>query len=236
MITFEMTQPQEEDFFVALSDALLADGRGAEALAAIDEASMIGPSRHLLRRARIAALDGDRHGAQSALRELIALYPLDGIPLWLYATLCAPEDVPTFMSDLDAALARLHPGDEPWDFVGASLLVVGGQEIRARAALAAGYARDCVTLAPGPDRDNCQAWYWALGAERLPEAQQRIAGALVARPWSSAFHDTVAMVAFAAGDRERAREEAWEAARLAPDDPYLLWQVARFDATFLRRP
>lgn len=220
------------DLLVALSDALLADGRPGEASAAIQEATQLSPggSAHLLRKARVALAEGDRYGAIVALRDLAQLYPIDGTPLWLYATLAQPGDRPTFLADLDAALGRLHPGDEPWDFVGAAL-IAAGQRDRGLGALRTGEARDCAPMPAGPDRDNCEAWYWALAGERLEEAEAKVEAALTARPWSAAFHDTAGMVARARGSQEEAHAHALRAAALSPDDPYLLWQVAPPGAT-----
>lgn len=225
------------DLLVALADALLADGRANQAAAALQDAVRLSPagSAHLLRRARASAAGGDRHAALAALRDLVRVYPLDGIPLWLYAELATPADVPTFLADLDAALARLHPGDEPWDFVGVALLTVGQAE-RGRAALRTGEARDCAPLPDGADRANCEAWYWALGGERAAEASARADAALLADPWNPAFHDTAAVVARVRGDTAGALDHARVAARLSPDDPYLLWQVGRAGVTLSPSP
>jgi hypothetical protein len=222
-----------DDLLVALSDALLANGKASQASAAIGEAASIsrGGSAHLIRKARVAIAEGDRYGAMVNTRELIGVYPLNGVPLWLQATLAAPEDVPTLLSDISTALGRLHPGDEPWDFVGAAL-VTAGKTAEGREALAKGYARDCAAVAEGPDRANCDAWYWALGGERLDEAQARIDLALTGREWNSAYHDTATTVAYAAGRGDDARRHAHLAARLSPGDPYLLWQIDRVDAKF----
>jgi len=222
-----------DDLLVALSDALLASGKPGQASAAVAEAASIsnGGSAHLIRKARVAIAEGDRYGAMVNTRELIGVYPLNGVPLWLQATLAAPQDVPTLLSDIATALGRLHPGDEPWDFVGAAL-VTAGKTAEGREALAKGYARDCVPVPEGPERANCDAWYWGLGGERLDEAQARIDLALAGSAWNSAFHDTAATVAFAAGRGEDARRHALLAARLSPGDPYLLWQIDRIDAKF----
>jgi tetratricopeptide (TPR) repeat protein len=229
-----------DELLVALSDALLAGKKEEQASAAIDEAAEIsaGGSAHLIRKARVALAVGDRYGAMVSLRELIRLYPLNGAPMWLYASLVGRNDaqsVETLKADIHNALARLHPGDEPWDFVGAALREVG-DDAPARDALAKGYARDCTPIPEGPDRANCDAWYWALGGERLDEAQARIAYAVKERPWASAFHDTAGVVARVVGKSDEARAEASLAARLSPGDPYLLWQVDRVDATLPTTP
>ncbi|MFN7145804.1 MAG: tetratricopeptide repeat protein, partial [Myxococcota bacterium] len=209
----------------------------AEAGAAIAEASQVSPggSAHLLRKARIASAEGDRYGAMVALRELWTLLPMNGTPFWLYSYLAEPADVPAFLTDMENAVARLHPGDEPWDFVGAAYLKVGEVK-RGKEALVKGYARDCAPMSDGPDRKNCDAWYWALGGERLEEAKASVEAALKERPWASAYHDTAATVAYAAGRGDDARKHAELAARLSPGDPYLLWQLDRVGAKFPRSP
>ncbi len=221
-----------EEFNVALSDALLAAGRPAEAARAIDAANAASPkggSAHLIRKARIAQDSGDRYGAIVILRELMENIPLQGLPFWLYGTLAEAPDVATYSADVERALARLHPGSEPWDFVGAGYRAVG-DAARATRALGAGYARDCVPLPAGAPRDNCEAWYWALGMQRVPEAEARIGLALAEEPDNSSYLDTATVVALAAGKPAEALAHALHAARLQPDDPYLLWQVSRLRA------
>ncbi|MFZ5476193.1 MAG: hypothetical protein ACOZNI_05405, partial [Myxococcota bacterium] len=63
--------------------------------------------------------------------------------------------------------------------------------------------------------------------ERLDDARARVAEALAAEPANPAWLDTAAVVAAASGDLAAARAHALRAARLSPDDPYLLWQVDR---------
>lgn len=221
-----------EDFYVALSDALLAVGRPEDAARAIDAANGASPkgaSAHLIRKARIAQEAGDRYGAIVALRELMENIPLQGLPFWLYGTLAQGNDVATYTADVERALARLHPGSEPWDFVGAGFQAVGATD-RAAAALDAGFRRDCLPLPAGAPRDNCEAWYWALGSRQVPEAQARIGAALASEPDNSSYLDTAAVVALAAGKPAEALAHALHAARLHPDDPYLLWQVSRLRA------
>ncbi len=221
-------EPAREDFYVALSDALLAAGRPTEAQAALDQAISIdmGGSAFLFRRARIALAEGDRYSAITTLRGLMQVYPIGGMPMWLYAMSAKPEDRETFRTDLDRALGRLHPGSQPFDFVGAAWLAVG-EEVRGGEALTTGYARDCSRLPASPERDNCDAWYWALQHKNLDQAAARMKQALAAQPTNSAFHDTAAVVSLAAGDAASAFAHAQEAARLSPWDPYLLWQVGR---------
>jgi hypothetical protein len=228
-------QDGRDDVLVALSDALVAAGRLGPAGGAIVDASDVTPggSAHLLRKARISALEKDTYGALATLRELWTLLPLNGTPMWMYAQLTDPAQGTSFVADIDNTLARLHPGDEPWDFVGAAFLALG-QEARGREALAKGHARDCAPLPPSADRRNCDAWYWALGNERLDEAKASIDAAIAEVPWASAYRDTAATVAMARGDAAEARTQALIAARLSPGDPYLLWQLDRVDAKFPR--
>lgn len=220
-----------EEYLVALSDAQLATGQIDAAAASIDAAnhtSARGGSAHLIRLARIAAASKDRYGVIVAMRNLLTIIPLQGLPIWLYALSAEAADVPTFMQDVDSAMKRLHPDQLPFDFLGAGWMAVGDTD-RARAALKTGYTRDCADLV-GPDRDNCDAWYWALGKERLDEAEQKSEAAMKALPGNSAYADTGAVVALARGDLALARERALRAARLDPSDPYLLWQVSRLAA------
>lgn len=225
-------QDYQGEFLVAVSDALLANGKLAQAAAAIDEATRISGGRngHLLRKARIAYAEQDRYGTIVVLRRLMDIYPLNGVPMWLYALMSQPRDQETFAVDLETALARLHPGDQPWDFAGAAWQIIGQKE-KAKAALDAGYARDCEDL-DGSERANCDAWYWSLGEQRPEEAQARIQEALKDQPTNSAFEDTATVVALAAKKPAEALAHARRAAVLSPDDPYLLWQLSRLEATY----
>lgn len=224
-----LEDPVKAELLVALSDALLASGRLNQAEAAIDDATSIsgGTNGHLLRKARIAYAAKDRYGTIVVMRQLLEIYPLNGIPMWLYGLMLHPADQGTFVADITRALGRLHPGDQPWDFAGAAWALVGEKE-KSKAALTAGYQRDCAEL-EGAERANCDAWYWTLGNERLDEADKRIHEALTAEPTNSAFEDTATMVSLAAGRREDAIAHARRAATLSPDDPYLLWQLSRLE-------
>ncbi len=229
-LALEVEDPDvRQELLVGYADALLATGRIAEAEAALDEAIAIdrGGSGFLFRRALVALESGDRYGAITTLRHLLDVYPIGGTALWLYALSLEPQDHVTFRADLDRALGRLHPESEPLDFVGAALHRVG-DAAAAEDALARGYARDCKPLRRGPVRDNCDAWYWALGGERVADALRASARAVQAEPKNSAYHDTAAVVAYVAGDYVGARDHAREAARLDPEDPYLIWQSRRF--------
>ncbi|MSP56226.1 MAG: hypothetical protein EXR69_11585 [Myxococcales bacterium] len=220
-----------EDFLVALADAQLAAGQvedSAATIAAANKASPRGGSAHLVRLARIAATVKDRYGVIVAMRDLLRIIPLQGLPIWLYALSTEAGDVATFTRDVETAMARLHPDQRPFDFLGAGYMAVGNEQA-ARAALKTGHERDCAELI-GADRDNCDAWYWALGKERLDEAELKSQSAMKALPGNSAYADTGAVVALARGDLVQARERALLAAKLNPSDPYLLWQVSRLAA------
>lgn len=218
-----------QELLVGLSDALLANGLAAEAEEALDRAIAIdrGGSGYLFRRALVALETGDRYGAITTLRHLLDVYPIGGTAMWLYAMSIEAQDHRTFRADIDRALGRLHPGSEPLDFVGVALSRIG-DDPGAHDALARGYERDCKPFRGGAIRDNCDAWYWALGGQRMAQAKKASARAVKADPRNSAYRDTAAVVAFMAGDLEEARSQAAEAARLSPEDPYLIWQARRF--------
>jgi tetratricopeptide (TPR) repeat protein len=229
-LALAVDDPQvRQELLVGYSDALLAAGRPEEAGAALDEAIAVdrGGSGFLFRRAMVSLEAGDRYGAITTLRNLLDLYPIGGQAMWLYAAALEPRDRVTFRADVERAVGRLHPGAEPLDFVGASLRSLGDTE-GAAATLASGHARDCKPFRRGATRDNCDAWYWALGGERLDEADRSIRRAVRLEPKNSAFRDTAAVVAAARGEYARASEEARQAARLSPDDPYLIWQARRY--------
>jgi hypothetical protein len=94
-----------------------------------------------------------------------------------------------------------------------------------------GAARDCHDL-PQSDssRDNCIAWYHALAGVDLDDALVRVDRALAKDGRRSDYLDTKAMVHLARGEGALAYEAALDAARLAPDDIYMLWQVERMAA------
>lgn len=218
-----------QELLVGLSDALLANDRPGDAQRALDDAIRVdnGGSAFLFRRALVSLEAGDRYGAISTLRDLLDLYPIGGQTLWLYSLSLEDRDRPTFRADMDRAVGRLHPDALPLDFVGAALRVLDDPE-PARKALADGYARDCKPLKRSSARDNCDAWYWALGGERLDDAWKAAERAITKDPKNSAYRDTAAVVAYTRGDLVEARTQALEAARLSPDDPYLIWQARRY--------
>ncbi len=221
-----------QELLVGLSDTLLANDRPREALRALDEAIAVdrGGSGFLFRRALIALAEGDKYGAISTLRSLIDLYPIGGQSIWLYAQHLDERDEATFRADVERAMGRLHPGMEPFDFVGAALGTLGDADA-ARDLLTRGFQRDCQPMRRGASRDNCEAWYWALQGDRLDDAQARINRAIKAEPDNSAFRDTAAVVALHRGDAAEALLQAEAAARLSPGDPYLVWQLRRMRGT-----
>ena len=74
---------------------------------------------------------------------------------------------------------------------------------------------------------NCQAWYQALVRQLLDDARIRIDRAIEASPDRAEFLDTLAMVLEAQGHLAAAKDAATSAAKLAPDDVYLLLQAIR---------
>ncbi|MCB9678453.1 MAG: aspartyl protease family protein [Alphaproteobacteria bacterium] len=215
--------------WVSLADARLALGDTDGAHDALVEAVSLEqyPDAHLLRRARVALAAGDRHASHAHVRKLLSLYPMGGEVLWFYALL-ADDDATraTFARDLDAAMARLHPRTRPMDFLVAAKQVTGEHEI-ALAYMREGIQRDCSPLGEGPSADNCLAWYWSLAGVRQDEALERIERALASDGERSDFLDTKAMVHLARGEYEAARNAAIAAARLSPDNVYMLWQAER---------
>jgi len=90
-----------------------------------------------------------------------------------------------------------------------------------------GLEAHCAPMKSGPGFDNCRAWYDALAGVDLDKALQRIDAALVEEGDRSDFLDTKAMVHLARHEPEQARAAALQAARMAPDDVYMLWQAER---------
>lgn len=218
---------------VALADALLGAQRFRDAEDSLITAAELvhNPDAHLIRRARLRSASGDRMGAMALMRRLIELYPTDGLFLWFYTLLLdGPDDelAPTLRHDLDAAMARLHPQQRPFDFLVAAYAALGEQE-RAESYLERGLERDCREREPA-ESDNCVAWYLSLAQRRDNEPLHRIEAALARSGPRSDFLDTKAMVHLARGELLLAHEAAQAAARLAPDDVYMLWQAERLAA------
>lgn len=224
--------PTASEGWVALSDQARLAGDLAQARQALAETNRLDerPDGHLLRRALIASAEGDREGALALLRRLLDRAPSWGATLWLYAQLVSgTEDEAMFRADLERAMGRLHPGDQPYDFAAAALVALGDRE--GAAALAErGRARDCTEQLQTPSRDNCEAWYLAMSAVELDRASERIERAVAASPDRPEFLDTLAVVRLAQGRLPEARDAAWRAASATPDDVYLLWQAWRMDA------
>lgn len=232
-------RPEEGFAHVALADALLhqgdLDGAQAEMLEAVRLAGF--PDAHLLRRARIALASGDRYGSMAHVRKQIQLYPHDGATLWFYATLASePRDRETFRADLDAAMARLHPYDRPFDFLVAAHRILGDDDEVGR-FLAEGLSHHCEDMPSElPERGNCYAWYEALAGTDLDDALARIDASLAETGPRADFLDTKAMVHLARGEHAAAAAAAHEAARLSPDDVYMLWQAERIGQIAGRKP
>ncbi len=230
--TAVVARPDDAGAWIAAADARRAAGDVEGARAALRRANRIAenPDGHLIRRAWLAAEAGDRYGAITHARRLMELYPSGGVAAWLYARqVVGTDDEPLFEQDAERALQRLHPGDGPFDFLSGAFRVVGEAE-RARALMEAGRGRDCARAEEAASRANCHAWYRALAGQDLPDARADIEAALRAFPHRSEFLDTMAIVLEAQGELEAARDAAWHAAALAPDDVYLLYQAARLDA------
>ena len=214
--------------WIALSDALLAAEKPEEAADALRHASTLdpNPSSHLLRRSRVALALGDHFGALALLRELVDLYPGEGKYLWFYASMMRSTDTETFRADMASAIHRLHPKDHPLDFLVAAQRALG-EDATALGLMHQGVEEDCKPL-PTPElRDNCVAWYYTLAGHDLDQALDRITRALDTAGQRSDFLDTKAMVHYARREFDLAERSSVVAARMNPDDPYLLWQADR---------
>ncbi|TNE89129.1 MAG: hypothetical protein EP330_11865 [Deltaproteobacteria bacterium] len=213
----------------ALADVLYARQEWTAAnQALLDSARLAGnPDAHLVRRARVALARGDAFGAMAHLRRLLVLYPASGMYLWFYSQL--PDDDAsrqTFLADLDLTVNRLHPGDRPLDFLVASQVAMGNRDA-ALEAMEKGIARDCAQMPDSPTSQNCTAWYYALAEVYPDEALALITSALDETGDRPDFLDTKAMVHLSRGELEQAHTAALAAARLSPDDIYMLWQADR---------
>lgn len=222
-------RPDDGWAHVALADVQLALGRFDDAQQELLAAAKIEqyPDAHLLRRARVALAAGDRYGAMAHIRKLLALYPGGGPYLWFYAMLVdEPGERDTFRADVDEAMSRLHPHNRPFDFLVAAHRALG-DEAETDSELAVGLKEHCEPMGEGPERDNCEAWYFALASTRLDDALERVDRALAATGERPDFLDTKAMVHLSRGEFDAALTAANRAARLSPDDVYMLWQAER---------
>lgn len=224
-------RPDSAEAWIALADAARVSGDFAAARSALREANRVDelPEGHLLRRAWLAGDEGDNLSGITHARRLLDRAPTWGATLWLYSQLAtASGDTTLLQADLDRALGRLHPGDQPLDFAAMAWRISGDAE-KARTLAQQGMKRDCDGVEDAPAKANCEAWYMAMGGIDLPSAETLVTDALKARPERSEYLDTRATVLEAQGRLDEARAAAWQAAALSPDDVYLLWQAARID-------
>ena len=224
-------RPEAAEAWISAADARRINDDFAGAREALRRANTLDelPEGHLLRRAWLAGDEGDYLSGITHARRLLALAPTWGATLWLYGQLAsASGDTALLHADLDRALSRLHPGDQPLDFAAMAWRLSGDAE-RASALSAQGIKRDCERVEDAPAKANCEAWYMAMGGVDLPGAETRVNEALAARPDRAEYLDTRATVLEAMGRLDEARVDAWQAASLSPDDVYMLWQAARID-------
>jgi len=225
--------PDDSHAWVALADALRASGEPTGARRALQRANLLDedPDGHLLRRAWISSEEGDFNAALTHVRRRIELYPGGKVAPWFYTQLIAGSGHEGLLqADLDRIVARLHPGDGPLDMLAAGYRATG-EATRSHSLMEEGRSRDCVeTTEDDASRANCEAWYAAVGGGDLQIARERIDAALEAAPGRAEYLDTLAVVLEAQGEVAEARDTAWRAARLVPDDVYLLWQAVRLDA------
>lgn len=219
------------EVLIAWSDAALAQGDMDAARSALLSASeqLSDPSAFVLRRARIALVSGDHDGAIAILRDAVLDNPLDGRVIWFYARVAGDTDRDILSHDIGMARSRVHRRIQPHDFLAGAMAALGDRDA-ALAHLQDGLARDCRQQAE-PARDNCIAWYKTLAEDSLDEALSRVERALAEGGERADYLDTKAMVHLARRELEPARAAAWQAARLAPDDPYMLLQVHLLDIT-----
>ena len=224
-------RPEAAEAWIAMADAARFTDDFARAREALRQANRLDelPEGHLLRRAWLAGDEGDYQAGLTHARRLLERAPTWGATLWLYGQLAAASgDTSLLHADLDHALSRLHPGDQPLDFAAMAWRISGDPE-RAATLSSQGIDRDCARLEDAPAKSNCEAWYLAMGGVDLVRAEASVSDALAARPDRSEYLDTRATVFEAMGRFDAARDAAWQAASLSPDDVYLLWQAARID-------
>jgi len=225
--------PTSSASWISLADASLATGDPNRARIAVIEAIRLDghPDGHLMRRAFIAASDGDMDGAMTHLRRAIQINPAVGYAHWLYSTLASDsERLDLVKHDLLNAEQRLHPGDGPLDFLAGAWTILNDSE-RAEKHLNDGLARDCSKAADKASQQNCTAWYQGLVKQNLVLANQLVKEALTQRPNRAEYLDTLAVVLEAQGETVAARDAAWRAATQMPDDVYLLTQALRLNAS-----
>jgi len=225
------TRPASPLAWVARADVLLARGDPDDAYTALGEATRLvnTPDAWLLRRARVAWARGDHNGALALLRDGLRSNPLDGRLAFFYATLAPKTDRDTVRSDLQGVLSRLHPSLRPNDLLAGAFVAIGDLD-RARTLYDEGTASDCASAQRSPSADHCYAWFEALAHTDLDDALARISRAISALGPRADLYDTLAMVLLARGELQAAHSAALTAARMAPDDAYLLWQAERIGA------
>ena len=221
--------PDKATAHIALADAYLGQQAYHAANRSLLDAARVSqnPDANLLRRARVALAQGDRHGAMAKVRRLIQLYPTEGTFLWFYSTLLdAPAERRTFRIDMQSALQRLHPTLRPFDFMVAAHHAIGDDEA-VNSFMKLGIERDCSDSIGEAPKDNCLAWYHSLARKYQTESLDRIQRALELEGDRSDFLDTRAMVYLSRGELDLAWKSAVAAARMNPDDVYMLWQAER---------
>ncbi len=224
-----VARPDKGWAYVARADVLLHLDRVDAAATDLLRAAKLEefPDAHLLRRARAALATGDRYGSMAHVRKLLQLYPFAGEFLWFYALLIEDDqEAATFREDMASAMARLHPERRPVDFEVAAHHALGDQEL-AEELMRDGIASQCEPLEQSAAKDNCLAWFYSLAGVHPDEALTRIDRALDKTGERSDYLDTKAMVHLARGEFREAHDAAVAAARLSPDDVYMLWQAER---------
>jgi tetratricopeptide (TPR) repeat protein len=222
-------RPENGWAYVARADARLHVGDVDAASADLLRAAQLEqfPDAHLLRRARAALATGDRYGSMAHVRKLLQLYPFGGEFLWFYALLIEePDEADTFRRDMSDAMARLHPQRRPVDFLVAAHHALGDQE-QALALMREGVETQCAPIEDDASLDNCLAWFYSLAGVHGDEALMRIERALERTGDRPDYLDTKAMVHLARREFPQAHQAALAAARMSPDDVYMLWQAER---------
>jgi tetratricopeptide (TPR) repeat protein len=225
-----VTSPDSSVTHVAASDIAYHMGDFNGAREALLRASQLtqNPDAELMRRSRIAMAEGDNLGSASYLRRRLSLYPSDGFALWAYSVTVTDSQIDTFRMDMSQALGRLHPGMLPLDFMTAVYREIGENDL-SHATMLEGIARDCDDIPIEPELKNCMAWYSSMGDGDLEQALEDVDSALTDDPHRSDFLDTKAVVHLRRGELEQAQQASRNAALLAPDSIYNLWQLSRIE-------
>ena len=229
--------PDSPFSYIAASDAAYHVGNYNESREYLLLASQLAqnPDSELMRRSRLAMVEGDQLGSASYLRRRLSLYPSDGFALWAYSISIGDSQIDTFRLDMSQALSRLHPGMLPLDFMSAVYREIGEFEL-SNAAMLEGVTRDCEDITIEPERRNCTAWYASMGEGDLDEALREVDLALAEDPHRSDFLDTKAVVHLRRGEFEQAYQASRSAALLAPDSIYNLWQLSRIEQLCEQQP